>query len=186
MKIVTLIVQLIAVSAGALGGLWLKSKEPQKAPVSHASDDHKGAVEKSSHDAKADKKSGKKKKKKSSHGGHGGKGSESDSGFGYVKFSRQFIVPVIASSSVKSLAVLDISLEVPSSSTESVYSREPKLRDVMLSAMLMLSSEKKFSGDFLDPENIEIIRERLLSSAKTVLEDDVHNVLILSISRQDL
>ena len=63
MKIVTLIIQLVAVSAGALGGLWLKNKDVQKAPVSHASD-NRGAKVASVKETDAEKKPAKKAKKK--------------------------------------------------------------------------------------------------------------------------
>lgn len=181
MKFATLLLQFVAVSVGALGGLWLKSKDAEPGPVAQ-----QGSSEAAHATGGDSKKAKKEKKSKSSDGGHGKADSEANGDYGYVKFSRQFIVPVITSSAVQSLVVLDVSLEVSSSSTETIYSQEPKIRDLLLTTLLNLSNEQIFSGDFLDQDNIELIRERLLSAAQSFLGDEVNNILILSISRQDL
>ncbi len=189
MKIVSIVLQVIFVSAGALGGLWLKSG----GSGDDASHEESGAHgEEASHDAKDDhgdksdkKKEKKKKKKKSDHGGEGDHG-EGDSGqSGFMKFSRQFIVPVIRRDNTNALVVIDINLELTPESTERAYSREPKIRDALLSSLLALSNEGAFEDNLLKDENVQAIRARLLASAQTILGDDAIDVLILSIARQD-
>ena len=54
----------------------------------------------------------------------------SDSAF--VRMNNQFIVPVIREDRVSSMVVLSLSLEVPPDATESVFQREPLLRDAFL------------------------------------------------------
>lgn len=188
MKIVSIVLQVIFVSAGALGGLWLKSGG-SGGDASHEEAEAHG--EEASHDAKddhgdkSDKKKEKKKKKKSDHGGDGDHG-EGDSGqSGFMKFSRQFIVPVIRRDNTNALVVIDINLELTPESTERAYSREPKIRDALLSSLLALSNEGAFEDNLLKDENVQTIRARLLASAQTVLGDDAIDVLILSIARQD-
>lgn len=195
MKIVSIVLQVIFVSAGALGGLWLKSggsggdasHEESETHGDTAHEDDTSHDVKDDHGKKPDKKKEKKKKKKkkSDHGGDGDHG-EGDSGqSGFMKFSRQFIVPVIRRNNTNALVVIDINLELTPESTERAYSREPKIRDALLSSLLALSNEGAFEDNLLKDENVQAIRARLLASAQTVLGDDAIDVLILSIARQD-
>jgi len=192
-KFAPIVFQIIGVAVGAAAGLVLKYNFA--ADVSHAAAGESAASEASGHgetEEKHEKKDGeakakKKKKDKQKSNGHGEHGSDkSDSAYGYVKFSRQFIVPVVNANGVNSLFVLDISLEIDSARAEDAYAKEPKLRDALLSALLRLSNDGAFSNQFLREENIEKIRGDLLGAAQPILGGYVNDVLILSISRQDL
>lgn len=175
MKIITLILQLLGVAGGVFIGLSMKSA----APADRAADAH--AVE-DAHEKKGDKKHKKDKKgKKDSHGTGG-----EESAYGFLKFSRQFIVPVVEGNSVQSLVVFEINLEIDPASTETAYSQEPKLRDALLSALFSLSNEGAFDGHLLDEENLQHIRSSLLAAARAVIGQDVMEVLILNIARQDM
>ncbi|GJL93749.1 MAG: flagellar basal body-associated protein FliL [Hyphococcus sp.] len=196
-KFVPILLQLIGVSAGAFLGVTLKGS-PTSGALTETGSSHAAEAKDDAHGKEPKKekkkKDKKKKKKKPGHGdkkskGHGGGGHGGDSSNGdsaFLKFSRQFIVPVIKSNGVNSLVVIDINLEVEPSISETAYSREPKLRDALLSALLKLSNNGAFNDQFLHQENIDAIRGSLLASAQSVLHEDVKDVLILSISRQDL
>lgn len=201
LKLLPIAFQIVGVAIGAAGGLFLKytfagdpSADTEEAThLSGASENSEGKDKSEKNDNedkdkkkkdKKDKKKGDKKKKDKSKDKDGY--DKSDSGYGYVKFSRQFIVPVVNTNGVNSLFVLDISLEVDSSQSEDAYAKEPKLRDAILNALLKLSNEGAFSNQFLREENIANIRSRLLEAAQPILDGQVNDVLILSISRQDL
>ncbi|NOX94412.1 MAG: hypothetical protein GXP04_04755 [Alphaproteobacteria bacterium] len=102
-----------------------------------------------------------------------------------MKFSRQFIVPVIRTNNVNALVVIDINIELLANATEKAYTREPKIRDALLSALLRLSNEGAFGDQLLNQQNIEHIREQLLTAAQSILGDSATDILILSIARQD-
>ena len=183
MKIVSIVLQVVFVSLGALGGLWLKSGGDS---ASAESAETHGDANAAHGDEDAKKKDKKKKKKKDDHGGddgHGGGGSDDD--FSFMKFGRQFIVPVIRSDDVNALVVLDINLELDPSAAERAYSREPKIRDAILSTLLTLSNEGAFEDQLLDEENMAHVRARLLAAAQTILGEDAIDILILSMARQD-
>jgi len=209
LKFLPYVLQAIFVVGGLSLGLWLKSgglpSAPKEKPAAHAeakADGHGAKEASAGHGATSEKKTEKKKaekKKKDSHGGsskgghgesskggHGGKGGESGSPLGYLKFSRQFVVPVIAKSGVRSLVVMDINIEVPPDVTETAYLSEPKLRDSMLSVLLDLSNRGAFNEVMLDPANQENIRAELLDAARSVIGPDALSILILSIARQDV
>jgi len=201
MKILPILLQVIGVSVGVLLGLWLKSGSDgaaasgedthQEADAHGESDDGNSKA-----DAKDDghgdkkKKEKKKKKKKKKNSGHGEDESEDDAGdsnsdASFMKFSRQFIVPVIRTNNVNALVVIDINIELLANATEKAYTREPKIRDALLSALLRLSNEGAFGDQLLNQQNIEHIREQLLTAAQSILGDSATDILILSIARQD-
>ncbi|MEQ8936413.1 MAG: flagellar basal body-associated FliL family protein [Amphiplicatus sp.] len=201
-KAIPFVIHALAVFGGVSGGVWLKSAPAAGADKPAHTDDHKAPDKKAdshgapAHDAKPkdqhaakEKKADQKKAAKDSHGGGGGHGaSDSDSAgdTGFMKFSRQFVVPVITSSGVRSLVVMDINIEVPPGMEESIYTREPKLRDSILAAMLNLSNRGAFNQNLLDGRNLDSIRADLLSAARSVIGEDAQNVLILNITRQDV
>lgn len=186
-KIIAIVLQLIGVCAGVFIGFKLKYPDTGDSAVhSEGGDDHGDDHA----DDKKKKKKKKKSKKKDDHGksdDHGDDHSAAESnGAGFLKFSRQFIVPVLNQSGVNSLIVLDLNLELPPNVAETAYSREPKIRDALLSTLLVLSTEGAFNDNLLAPENLDMIRARLLESARSVLGDDVIQVLIVSIAKQNL
>ena len=188
-KIVAIAIQVIAVAGGAYVGVVLSSGSSGKAEQaehdSAAEDSHAPEhAEKPEKEKKKDEHKDKKAKKKGDKHG-GGHGAETSGESGFMKFSRQFVVPVVSRNNVTALVIMDLNLELDPSSTESDYAREPKVRDAILKSLLQLSNEGAFGEDILDEENLDQIRERLRASAQTVLGDDVIDVLILNVARQD-
>lgn len=188
-KIIAIAVQAIAVAGGAFVGISLGggSGKPSHEAAQSDSGDHGGDHGSDNADKKKkEKKKAKKKKSKKDdkHGGdHGKEGSEST---GFMKFSRQFVVPVVSRDNVSALVILDINLELDPSATENAYSREPKVRDAILKTLLQLSNEGAFGPGLLEEENLNDVRARLLVAAQAILTDDVIDVLILNVARQDI
>lgn len=103
----------------------------------------------------------------------------------YVKLSNQFVVPVVEKGRVAAMVVLSLSLEVEAGSTEAVYQREPKLRDVFLQVLFDHANTGGFAGSFTDGSNLIVLRTSLKEAAGLVLGPVVHDVLITDIARQD-
>ena len=103
----------------------------------------------------------------------------------YVKLNNQFIVPVVEQGRVSAMVVLSLSLEVATGSTEAVYDREPKLRDVFLQVLFDHANVGGFSGSFTDGANLIVLRTSLKEAASLVLGTVVKDVLITDIARQD-
>jgi hypothetical protein len=194
-------IQGLAMIGGVAGGLWMKSamtpSAPEESPAHEEADAHAAASDHATADdhgakpkegKKDSKKDAKKRDKKADKGGHGGGHGEGgdESAYGFMKFSRQFVVPVLGEAGVTSLIVLDLNIEVPSSETETIYQQEPKLRDSMLATLLSLSNTGAFSSELLEQGNLDTIRAQLLQSARAVIGESAQNVLILNITRQDV
>ena len=103
----------------------------------------------------------------------------------YVKLNNQFVVPVLQDGRVESMVILSLSLEVKPSSSEQVYAKEPKLRDVFLQVMFDHANAGGFRGSFTDGSNLILLRRALQEAGVSVLGDILTDVLIVDIARQD-
>lgn len=103
----------------------------------------------------------------------------------YVKLSNQFVIPVVSAGRVTSMVVLSFSLEVTVGGTETVFAREPKLRDSFLQVLFDFANTGGFQGSFTDADNLVVLRRSLLEAGQLVLGDMLSDVLIVDIMRQD-
>jgi flagellar protein FliL len=83
------------------------------------------------------------------------------------------------------MVILSLSLEVTTGSTEAIFQREPKLRDVFLQVLFDHANAGGFKGSFTDGSNMIVLRRALLETAKATMGDIVKDVLIVDIVRQD-
>ena len=103
----------------------------------------------------------------------------------YVKLNNQFVVPVMDGGKVVSLVILSLSLEITPGNSAEIYAREPKLRDVFLQVLFDHANAGGFQGSFTDGSNLVILRKALFESAAGILGEQVKDVLISDIARQD-
>ena len=114
--------------------------------------------------------------------GHG----EAYSNTVFARLSRQFVVPVIEDGRVASMAVMSLTLEVTPELEETVFDREPRLRDGFLRVILDHANTGGFEGTFTSNGAIDAVKTRLMESARSELGTGVKDVLLLDIARQDL
>ena len=103
----------------------------------------------------------------------------------YVKMNNQFVIPVLEGARVRSMVIISLNLEVTNGSSEHVYSREPRLRDAFLQVLFDHANAGGFRGAFTDGSNLILLRKALLEKARSVVGEDVRDVLISDIARQD-
>ncbi|MEZ5777400.1 MAG: flagellar basal body-associated FliL family protein [Paracoccaceae bacterium] len=103
----------------------------------------------------------------------------------YVKLNNQFVVPIVEDAGVAALVILSISLEVQAGTTEAVFAREPKLRDLFLQVLFDHANAGGFRGAFTSSNRMELLRDALLEVARKTLGSNVADVLITDIVRQD-
>jgi flagellar protein FliL len=109
-----------------------------------------------------------------------------EAGFEYVKLNNQFIVPVVSGSKVAALVVMSLSVEVPVGQKETVFTREPKLRDAFLQVLFDHANSGGFDGVFTTGEKMDDLRGSLFEAATSVLGSAASDVLIIDIVRQDV
>lgn len=118
-----------------------------------------------------------------SSGGHANEVASFDTE--YVKMNNQFVVPVVQDDKIVAMVVVSLSLETKYGLKEEVYAREPKLRDSFLQVLFDHSNMGGFHGAFTKSEMLELLRVALRDVARKELGEDVLNVLIVDIARQD-
>lgn len=186
-KILPVLLQTVFVFAGVAGGIYAKSSGILGGPKpaqEHAAAEH-GVEGEAGDDGEKHEKKEKKKEKASGHGGEEGE-TASAGDTGVLKFDRQFVVPVIRTEGANSLVVLDIGIQVPPERAQALYQFEPKLRDAVLGALLQLSNEGYFDGDFLAEDRVDRLRSVLLIAAKKVIGPDAQQIYVLNLARQDV
>lgn len=103
----------------------------------------------------------------------------------YVRLNNQFVVPVVSDDRVTALVVLSLSVEVVKGQSQSVFDREPKLRDLFLQVLFNHANIGGFQGAFTDRSNMMALRRNLREAGASVLGDLISDVLITDIARQD-
>lgn len=181
--ILSLIILVIAVVGGAVAGDFMKSRKTQAISDSVAADYAGDVSDKSDGSHKKSDKGGKGGKKDSKKGGHDDDSSKE--GILYLKFKRQFVVPVLAGGSIDSLVIMNFNIELEQDAPENIYSYEPKLRDAIMRELLALSNTGIFGKDLTERDTYETVRLTLMKATKDVVPYGVKDILILDIARQD-
>lgn len=130
------------------------------------------------------------------HGGGGGHGDdhgkvvkvhgeEEGDAYGYLDFRRNFIIPVMGDNRVDALVLLTFSVEMEADKIEEARTREPRIRDAFMKQLLSLSHEGVFNQDITDPDVYNVIQERLLETAREVVDENVKSILLVDFARQD-
>jgi flagellar protein FliL len=177
-KLLPIIIIVIAGALGGGGGFFLKQTTSASATEEAAGEAADEGHEKEAKNEKEDKK-GKKKDKKSEHG------AAADTDAAYLKFGRQFVVPVVKGGAPQVMMILEISIEIDPSAAGDVYAFEPKLRDAFLAELMRLGSVDILANIIEKPEAMVKAKSSLLNTARTILGDGAKDILILGIGIQE-
>jgi len=104
----------------------------------------------------------------------------------FVKLNNQFVIPVVSDDRIGAMVVLSLSLEVTGGQTQTVYAREPKLRDGFLQVLFDHANMGGFDGEFTGADRMDALRRSLRDVATRVLGEIARDVLITEIARQDV
>ncbi len=179
---------IIVVILGGVSADFLRNRQMETAtnPDTHTpkdKPDSHGDKNASAHKKKDKNHKKSKKKSKDSHGS-----AKNDNGSNaptYIKFKRQFVVPVMEDGNINSLVLLNLNLELGPDAPANTYTLEPKLRDSIMRELLALSHSGVFSHDLTSADTYEKLQAALLLASQSIITDGVENVLILDLARQD-
>lgn len=104
----------------------------------------------------------------------------------FARLSNQFVVPVVTDEQVQALVVVSLSVEVPLGTQALVFDQEPKLRDAFLQVLFDHSNLGGFDGQFTASSNMRNLRTALRNAAREAIGDQILDVLILELVRQDV
>lgn len=128
-----------------------------------------------------------------SPGGHGAKtaavsdtpAKSLDMNVSYLKFKRQFVIPVLGTDGVEALILLNIAISLEDDAKDDMFNHEPKFRDAFIRELLQMSDAGYFDAELTAPSTYEAMRESLLRAAREITAEGVSDVLILDFARQD-
>lgn len=163
-KLLPLVLLLIGAGAGVGAGIFMR---PEPAPPEQVAEEDGGAQETEKADTEKEE-------------------DEEVATSEFMKMSNQFVVPIVAGERVTALVVLALSIEVPFGEIDTVFSREPKLRDSFLQVLFDHANMGGFEGNFTSAERLGRLRAALNEVAQRDLGKDMaRDVLIVEIARQD-
>lgn len=118
--------------------------------------------------------------------GHGATSAMESGNHEYIKIPNQFIVPVVERDELTSMVVIALSLETSPGMADKIRIYEPKLRDVFLQVLFDHANMGGFKGAFTRSDVMNPLRTALREAARQQLGNDVFDVLIMDITRQDV
>ncbi len=164
-KLLPILLLLIGVGGGVGAGLALKPRHAESELAQPCGDvKHSEIAEEAHHDD----------------------GHEVAAATEYVKLNNQFLVPIVDQKRVESLVIMSLSIEVSSGNSDTVFQREPKLRDGLLQVLFDHANIGGFQGEFTNAKNLEVLRGALTDMAQDIVGAAVSGVLITDIARQDI
>ncbi len=170
-KLLPILLAVIAVAVGAAGGFFLRAAGSPAAPGGEAATGQKEvahAEKDAAHVANDD--------------AHGKKGDAAV----YMKFSRQFVTPIVAEGRPAAMMILDVNIEIDPALADTIYAEEPRLRDGVLKALLRQSAAGRLGSIFADPAVLEETRREILEEMRAIVGDGAKSVLIMDVGYQKL
>ena len=113
----------------------------------------------------------------------GGEGGEAPAEF--VRMNDQFVIPVLRDGEARALVVLSITLEVEPGRTGAIFEIEPRLRDALLRVLFDHANAGGFDGAYTAAGPMVRLRRALLEAAVKIGGDDIRDILVLDLLRQD-
>ena len=160
----------VAALAGGGGGFVAKTSFLQQAATASSLD---------AKDADASHKTQAKEKT-----GHGASKSADVADISHMKFSRQFVVPVVRGGRPRTMMIFEISITLDGSKSDGAYAYEPQLRDAMLGALFELASDGTLERITEDREVMIAVKHDLLLVAQQILGETATDILLLDIGIQ--
>lgn len=106
--------------------------------------------------------------------------------FQTVPLKDQVVIPVIENEKITSLVIMTISFSISNSDTKKYYDVELNVRDALINTLFEFAYDGGFTSRFGHPDNFLDLKSRLLAAGKTILGDDLEEVLIGNLTRQDI
>lgn len=104
----------------------------------------------------------------------------------YLELEDQFVVPVVTDGKMQSLVLITLALETKPEAQEMIVESMPRLRGALLQVMFDYANIGGFDGPFTNSSRLERLRRNFFEVATSVFGQDVTDVLILEITRQDV
>lgn len=160
-KLLTIIVPVVALIAGAFGGDMLRPKPPEAETAELTAEDQDA-----SHAAEVEREVG------------------TDGAPGWLTFPTQFFVPMMRNGDMGGMMIMTLSLETTQGDLQRLAEMELRLRDALLRQLMITANTGGFDGNFTSEGKLKPLRAKLLEVARQAGGDSIKAVLIGDIARQ--
>lgn len=155
-KLIVIILCIAGFAAGAFGGSWLRGADPAKAEA----DAEKAA---SAPDTT----------------------SKEPVKAAWFRMPTEFFIPILRNDNVQSVMILTLTVETAEENLSMVQASEHKLRDSLLSALMIHANTGGFDGNFTAEAHLAKLRTELLNAAQKATDGLATGILIENIARQE-
>jgi len=104
----------------------------------------------------------------------------------YLELEDQFVVPVVKDGDMTSLVLITLALETKPSALQTVSDNMPRLRGALLQVMFDYANIGGFDGPFTNSSRLDKLRRNFFEVSQSIFGDDISDILILEITRQDI
>lgn len=122
--------------------------------------------------------------KKEGHGKSSGKAHGGSEDANFMKFSRQFVVPVVSREARNGFMIFDIMIDVDPAILSTSYPLEPRLRDAFLRVLLDHAADGALERALRDADAMDELRGDLLLPARDILGEGANGILITDVGLQ--
>ncbi|TCL01445.1 hypothetical protein BXY66_2760 [Shimia isoporae] len=112
--------------------------------------------------------------------------SEASDALDYLELEDQFVIPVVEDGRMKSLVLVSVALETKPEAQEKIIENEPRLRGALLQVMFDYANIGGFDGSFTNSSRLAKLRRNFFEVTHAIFGEDVTDVIILEITRQDV
>lgn len=102
----------------------------------------------------------------------------------WFTFPNQFFVPLMRNGDMGGMMVLTVTLETNDNALPTMAQQEHRLRDALLRQLIMHANAGGFDGNFTSDIALGILRRKLLETARGATDLPVNAILIEDIARQ--
>ena len=103
----------------------------------------------------------------------------------WFRIPTEFFIPILRNDSVQSVMILTLTVETSEENLPAVQTSEHKLRDALLSALMIHANTGGFDGNFTAETHLAKLRADLLAAAQKASDGLATGILIENIARQD-
>ena len=103
----------------------------------------------------------------------------------FMEMANNFVIPLIGADRIRSMVVMQLSLEVGDTELATVRAMEPRLRDAFLRVLFDHANAGGFDGVFTAASPMASLRTALRDATRDITGPAVRDVLILDLLRQD-
>lgn len=154
-KLIVIILCVAGFAAGAFGGSWLRGAAPAKAEADAEDTANQDAASKEPVSA------------------------------AWFRMPTEFFIPILRNENVQSVMILTLTVETAEENLSTIQASEHKLRDSLLSALMIHANTGGFDGNFTAEAHLAKLRAELLNAAQKATDGLATGILIENIARQE-